>query len=64
MNKCFQERAKNALQLNITLTWIWGFDYTEMSSDVKQFVFSPQICTAWDTLQQKAVMYRSFEVYH
>lgn len=28
------------------------------------FVFSPQICTAWDTLQQKAVIYRSFEVYH
>ena len=44
VNGHFEERDKNTLQFNSTLTWTWGFDYTEMPSDAKQFVsvLSPQ----------------------
>lgn len=39
----FLRKDKNTLQFNSILTWIWGFDYTEMPSDAKHnlFLFFP-----------------------
>lgn len=35
----FLGKDKNTLQFNSILTWIWCFDYTEMSSDAKHSLF-------------------------